>query len=451
MYFAPFLKVWVKVEGVDIDISEAVASLKYKRDLEKENEISFQVEQSYIQKLSETILRRGQTLTFQFGFKGGSSSKLQRARIVEIKRKYSNTKVSLTVKGRDLGSVMKKSFTNKVWKNVTTSDIAREIAANYNLEFVGENTEYTWDNYPQTQKDDYSFLQEIVEKDNSGNLYVYIDNGRLVLENRGLNKASALTFQYGQGDRVLSFDVSEQEKTAGMNGAAGSTFTGFDPDAKEKIEAKAGENGEKEDVSLGQFAHRFSANGEFLGTTGEQVGKVVSGVSSTVSSLGNGQGLTKSVGELTKGTNGDPNSETKEFGSKTITNLKQPNELVSAANNGIKSGKLKITVGKLKIMGEPNIELNNVVTMRGLLPVDNGNYLVKSITHDVSSSGFFTNLEMNKNAASRPNSATQIANLDPKTVNETVGAEAIEAVEEVFVFDANGNRVDPAKREYKVE
>lgn len=449
-YFAPFIKVWVVIDGADIDISETVANLKYKRDIEKENQVTLSIEQKYIEKLTDSILRRGQTLKFQYGFKGGTKSTVHQARIVELKYKYSR-KITLDVTARDLGTVMKKSYSNKIWTDVTTSDICRQIAATYNLEFVGDDTEYVWQNYPQSQKDDYAFLMEIVEKDSSGNYYIYVDSGKLILERRGLDQPSALTFQYGDGTRIISFSVSEQEKTPSMQGGAGTTVTGFDPNNKEKVEATAGDDNEKEGVDLGKFAYEYSANGELLSRPEEIPGKIVSGVSGLVSGNNSGTGEDGVWATIIRGTDEDPTFLEQALGVKKVTNLKSEEEIVNEANYGKKSGKLKITKGTLKIQGEPGIKLNSVVTLRGLLNVHNGNYLVKSVTDDVSTGGFITEIVMNKNAGGQANKVTQIPNNDPGTVNTTVGPEIIESVEEIFVFDANGNRLSNPKTDYTVK
>ena len=426
--YAPFIKMWAVVDGVNVDISETVSNLKYKKAIEKENEISFSVERSYVEKLSNGILRRGQTLIFQFGFKGGKQSPLQKARVVEIKRKYA-ANVSFTVRARDLGNAMKKSYSDKIWDGLTTSEICKVIAPRYGLEFFGEDTNYVWSSYPQGQKDDYSFLQELVAKEQDGNYNIYVDSGKLVLEKRGLDRASFLTFEYGKGNRVISFEAIEEEKTASAGGVANANLAGFDPNNKETIEATANKDTEATNVDLGQYGNTYSANGELLSTELNVAERFV-------------------VDRLF-GSSDQAQDETT-FGTKEITPLETKEEVVNKANTNYKAAKLKLKKGKLKIMGEPDIKLNSVVTIRGVLAQDEGNYLVQEISHDLAPSGGFTTvLSMLKNGRSVATSAAEVAATDPTKVNVTVGPEAVEAVTEVFRFDAEGNRLTDPKTPYQ--
>ena len=426
--YAPFIKVWAVVDGTNVDISDAVSNLTYKKSIEKENEISFSVERSYIERLSDSILRRGLTILFQFGFKGGKQSPLQKARVVELKRRYA-ANVSFMVKARDLGNAMKKSYSDKVWSGLTTSQICQQIAPRYGLEFFGEDTDFVWESYPQGQKDDYSFLQELVAKEQDGNYNIYVDSGKLILEKRGMDRASFLTFEYGKGNRVISFEAIEEEKSNSVAPLAGSNLVGFDPNNKESLEATANKDTEVTNVDLGQYGNTYSADGELLSAQINVAERFV---------------LDRLFGSS------DQAREETSFGSKEITPLQGKEEVVNKANTNYKSAKLKVKKGKLKIMGEPELKLNSVVTIRGVLAQDEGNYLIDGITHTIAPSGGFTTVvNMLKNGRSVATSAAEVAATDPTKVNATVGPESVEAVTEVFRFDAEGNRLTDPKTPYQ--
>jgi len=421
--YAPFKSFFVTIDGNKVDISDFVSKMSYKREVEKENELKFTIEQSYIQ-LAATALKRGMTVEFQYGFKAGLKSVVHQARIVEIARSYNGTKVSMEVTARDVSSVIKKSFSDKVWSSVTTTDICKEIAVKYGLEFKGENSTYIWNNYPQSQKDDWAFLMEIVQQDESGNFSLYVDDGFLILERIGSDQASDLTFDFAKDSKIIKFAISEQEKKDSAIGSAGTSIVGFDPNEKQVVEKTASKGTLSENIDLGgKFGYEFSAGGEFNRKINE-----------------NGGGfLSKALG-------------ISGVGSKVISGNPNADELSNEANSLTKTSQYEGIKGTLTINGTPSLRLNTVVTITGL-PVsdDNGNFLIKCITDDVSTGGFITTLEMKKNATVSPNSSNDTANDDKSTVNTTVGGVVAETKKEIYAFDANGNRVLNKKTEFKVK
>lgn len=423
LYRAPFKKVWLEIDGETLDISDTVASLIYSREVEKENEVTFQVEQKYIQRLTDTEVREGLTLKFQYGFKGGVKSKVHRARIVEISYRYTR-KISMTVKARDLGTVMKKTASNKIWSGVTTSDICRQIANRYGLTFQGDETTKVWDNYPQSQKDDYAFLQEIVTMEQAGNYEVFVSDGVLFLERRGLDKASALSFEYLDGDGpVISFDYRIQEKMKATAASGSSIFSIFDEDEKDAQNEESNAENEEDGIGLGQFKYIFSADGEVKDEP-------------------------------------DPNTPEEgtfdnivDTGERVVSALGDPEEAKARANNVKKGFTLKVQTATLKVQGEPGLDINSIVTVRGVLKQHEGNYLVKGIRDEVNTSGFLSTLKLEKNASRRANKGSANAETDPTKVNDTPGedtaGDGLETKKDIFIFDADGNLKSAPTKEYK--
>lgn len=420
-YSAPYKKVWIEQpNGEQIDLSDYITSLKYSRDIEKENELSFSIEQAYIQKLTDSWpILRGGIIFVQFGYRGGERSSVFRCRVVEITRKYS-TKVQMSVKCRDEGSVLKKSASGRVWKQVTTSDICKQIAAFYGLVFVGDDTTFVFQSFPQSQKDDWQFLQEVAKKDESGNYIVYIDSGKLYLERRGLDKPSDLSFIYGQGNRIISFETSVQEKTGGTASAASTEIAGFDPDKKEELKSEVKPGTEKDNIDLGDYKWVYSANGE------EQ-------------SRPQGDGLLAGV------------LKEHRMGKKIVSPQTSGTEIQNEANFTKKQATLKQIIGTLKIVGEPTLVLNSIITIQGVLKEDEGNYLITAIEDDVSTGGYITTVKLLKNGGAKPTSTQkQVSNTAlGEKVNNAKGWLTNNTKERVFVFDANGDKLNNPKTEYK--
>lgn len=422
---AILLKVWVELTGEQstalgssqiVDISEAISNLKYSRDVEKENNVRFTVEQRWIEPLRSSFMRKGQTIMFQYGYLGGKKSKVHKARITQITRRYA-TKQTLIIAGRDLGTIMKKTSSNKVWSGKTTYQIAQEVAERYGLEFQGIPTTKVWDSYPQAQKDDYSFLQELVAQDEDGNLLLYIDDGVMYLKRRATDTPSFLTFEYGKGDKIIGFDVREVESMKTTGAASSTTIAGFDPDKKEPVVSKADNNNEGANVALGQIKNVFSADGEFKEERGTE------GFFDSVVSTG----------------------ET------IVSSLSNPNDVQDKARAIKKQWTFTQKEGILKIWGEPTVDINQVVTMSGVDKEDEGNYLIKQIDDDVTSTTYTTMLQMLKNASRKPSttSPNEVAETDAVQVNESVGALESQQTKLLVRFDADGNRLPDKLTQYK--
>lgn len=440
MYTAVFKRVWIESDGDFIDISEQIGNIKYVRDTEKDDEVVFTIEQPYISNLSNNVIRRGQTIRFQYGLKGGEKSPVHKARIVDIGRKYART-ISMTVKARDLGTIMKASTSVKIWNDKTLSEICKEIASRYKLEFVGDVTTQKYNNYPQSQKDDLSFLRELAMRESDGNYEVFVTDNRLTLERRGMNKRSELTFEYGRDERVISFSVKNKESTNKASKANRSAFVGFDPVEGKMIgEATTNEN-EANNVNLGEIEFTLSASGELI---------------ENEVNIGGGDADFKALGAALIGLSDDTKETIDEiyggsgipkFGESVVTPYESPAEIKSLSNSTKKKSSLKTTTAELKVIGQPNMKLNSVITMAGVEKVDLGNYLIRTITDVVASSGFTTSMGLEKNAGKKRNKVTDTTNVEK--ANTTTGAKSTSSTTSLPVFNENGQLVENSTSAYK--
>jgi len=111
--------------------------------------------------------------------------------------------VRITLKAYDAGSKMKGRGSQKIWKNKTYSQIAREIAGKYHLKAVVSDTNDLVECEPQGNKSDFGFLDYLAEKIG---FKFNIQNSELHFYKQDLNKKPKLVLTYqGQGGLLISF------------------------------------------------------------------------------------------------------------------------------------------------------------------------------------------------------------------------------------------------------
>lgn len=418
---AIFTKVWVETNDGLLDISDTISSINYSRAIDKENAVSFKVEQKYTQALTDVFIRKGQTIQFQYGYLSGKKSLVRKARVTGIDYDYSSN-ITMSIKARDLSTVVKKTSSNQVWRNKTTSTIAKEIASRYGLEFEGIETTKIWDYYPQAQKDDYSFLMELVAQDDDGNLQVWVDDDKLYLKRYGTNTASKLTFKYKSDDRILNFKPSLKESQTSTSAASSSTFVGFDPNTNETLVEEANKDTEEKNIQTGEFDFLFSGAGELKNTPEEKkdtegfFGKVI------------------------------------DLGKVVVSGLGDRDALKNKAQSKKKSSTYFQNIAKLKIIGEPTLELNQVITMSGeVLKIHSGTWLIKEIQDTLTAAGeYTTSLDLVKNATRKQttNNPNEEKQTNSTKVNNTVGKSENETKKTILVFDGDGTKITDATTQF---
>lgn len=388
----PFYKILLQKDE-KLDFTNTVKSIAFERALEKDDVLTFKIHASHARDFEQYNMNRGDSVELQFGILQGLQSKFFTLRVTDIQYRYGE-QIEITVKALDKGTVMKKTSTTKVWKDMTTRMIVKEIALKYGLEWIVDYDGRLWESLPQGGMSDFEFLQQLALKESEGNYICFISNGVLYFVKRGVDKESNFSFIYGDpASGMLSFAPAEKEST-------------LSPAAIKPTKAQAdGEGTEIEEgnnTTLGNFRYDYNAN-----TLGQDVelGKVVA----------------------------------------------EPGTDETNADNRLKSVRKKNTLegmkAVLKVLMRSDLEPNSVITVGGVFERHVGNYLVTEVKHVIDQSGGITTCELKKNGQ-------QVAVHDGQAVAENTNNEAgADVVEEetvsVFVYDVNGETVvDQSKEKY---
>lgn len=447
-----YINIWIEIKGKQYDLTGRVPSLSYDRDIEKENLLNFTVTQSF-KEAEDDPIEEGQTVFFEYGYKGGKQSPLHRARITDVGYKYA-TNLTLTVKARDMGVVLKKSASVQVWNDVTTSEIARTIADRYSMAYRIENTTHKWDSLPQAQKDDWAFLQYVVGMERGGDYICYSDNDVLILEKRGLLTKSKTLFTFRDPNGgVVSVDFKTETSQGSASAGAKATRIGYNMDTGKPIKKSIVGAWQKSQ----QRAAEERANAKKTPTITGGIGTAkfddeTTGDADMTDGFGyvysaNGEGLKQpktggGFGQTSFDSETEEDSPVVDIAETTITPEDDEEEIKSTAATSNKSKTLKRQMVTLEIEGDPEQQLNTIITIAGVLKKHEGNYLIKAIQDKpVIGSGYKTVITAQKNSRKKPYQTGQIKIVN-KNVNTSVGENSSSTVEKatkkVFVFDVNG-------------
>lgn len=393
---SPFYKAFLSPQGQD-EITQFIERFKFDDTSEKDSMVEFTTRLKGMELLENGKLVRGRVIYFQFGYIGGKMSEVHKARITDIDSKYNESGLTVTVRALDMGNAMRKVADKKVWQSKTTTQIAKDIAAKYGLEYEGDETSKTWDFIPQAGMSDFALLQSLIEKEAGGDYVCYVRSGKLHLEKRKTDSDSALTLTWGSGDTLISFEPKERESTGNALGTTSVDST--DPTSKAAREAKKDPATADGVTALGDKIYKYS------GETGELVGISTPAPVKTVPM---------------------PSDDA--------------DEVTNRANRSAKKAGLGQLEGTLRLEGNPALRPNQVITINGVARRHIGNWLIKAVVHDISGSGFTTTAEMVKNGS-------KTSGQKAAKKNETIGPDKAKTTQPIAtkVYDQNGEQVtDPA-------
>ena len=359
---SPFFKVTLEGDS-PVDITDRVERFVYEDAIEEDNYLGLTIKSNFSAELTDdNELDAGRKISFMFGYIGLERSETHKAKITDILPKY-NERVTLTVKCLDLGTTIKKVGDNKIWENVTSSDIAKTIADKYGLTLVVDKTTKKWDNLPQGNRSDLGFLHYLAKRE-AGNYTVFIRNENLYFVKRAINVSSRRTFEYNNGDGVVtSFEPAIKESSASPSSSSVKMAIS-DPTKASKAS----------DIANVSVDHK---NEEKTGTTGAFKGVY--------------DAFSNKLGTTTESTTP----------SKVLVDpTKDKTEATNLANSLKKSTGLKEITAKLTIEGDPTLVPNEVITMKNVAKKFSGNWYVIKVTHEISTGGYKTILELNRNGLS---------------------------------------------------
>lgn len=403
---SPFYKVYLD-ENEKRDISEFVEGLKYEDCTKKDSMLEFTIKSDYtLEFADDDDLVIGQIVLFQFGLLGedGDVSEIQRCKIQDIEVKYAS-RVTVTVRAFDNGVDMKRNSSNKVWKNLTSSQIVSAIAQSYGMKTQIEATTLVRKSISQGHKTDSEFIHSLAKKESNGNYIFYVRNNTVYFVKRGLNQKSVKTFNYGYDNEVVSFFPKWRESTQ-EKGTQKTTAIGFDPLKKQSLTSSASDTNQKQDVKTGNYS--------LFNSVADKVGSIVKSDSVT------GQNSTK--------------------GTVIVTPTPDKAILDNMVNANQKDATLRVLTADLVTDGDPLAKPDTVITMKGVAQRHGGNWYIEKVTHSLQGSAYTNTSEMVKNAVQKPGKKnadkTKVAE-----VNKSTGPNDAKKTKTLTVFDANGKSV----------
>lgn len=398
----------IVIRDTDEDISGDVTDLSHELATDVDNLLTLTFKNKDIHYFDRKNIIEGTILIFQYGYIGGSLSPKYLARVVDITNQYMDhiqTKLIAT----DLGILLKKNESKKVYEGKTVSEVVQEIADLNGLVAVVDPTEVVHDFLPQGGKTDYEFLKYLSTIETDGSYRFYLKDNTIVFTKRDLDKTSIRTFTYGSPDNeIKSFRPSSYETR--KTGASRNTVVDYvDPVTGEVIHESVSNTNSKDDTKLGDYVIHFNENGE-----------EISRIPSKTQEL---QEDENRVGQF----------------------LNQPvisdTEAQNLANKEKKDSALEDYTAELILEGNPSYVEDEIITLANVSKKDLGNWYVKRAMHSISSGGGYeTRLALLRNA-SRKSSNTDDTKQD--NVNNTSGNEAgnIKRKIKVKLFDENSNLV----------
>lgn len=424
---APFYKVILVNKDKDRDISDIVENLAVDDTIEKDSMIEFNVKSDYAFDMADDPdLVAGKSIKVQFGFSGGLMSEVHEGRISDIEVTYAE-RIKLKIRAFDKGVSLKRIPSQKIWSNVTSSDIAKEIAGKYGLATDVQDTTHKWKSYAQGNKSDFDFLKELALKEDG--FVFYVTSNSLRFEKRDFSKASVREFKYGDSEMIEFTPRLRESQQSGASNAA----KGVAVNPMTKTTTKSG--AKKDESVLGDFNLDMNihmdltdAGEKSLKESNKKVTNTNRGRATTPTDKSvkkeNGKSLIDMIGEFFPMPGGG--------GAEDITK-----NLNGITGNKSKNAGLKVLEAGLKVEGNPTIKLNEVITISNVAKRYQGNWHITKINNSISAgSAYFTSITLSKNGTSK-----STKNKGGKTtgkVNKTTGKKTVEATKEVeiVVLDA---------------
>lgn len=414
----PIVKVFVKDSGRDI--SDFVESVRFEQALEVDNYAEFDMRAGANYSIvDDDDLVSGTILRFQFGYLGQEMSPLHELRVTDIDTEY-GARVKFKVKCLDLGNVMRKVSEQTIWKQLTSSQIAEQIAAKYGLTPQIQSTTYVWQVLPQGNRDDFELLTYLAQKESNGDFVFHIQNNLLIFEKKDFSKASTVKYTYGTN--ILSFKPKLRE--AKQSGAANNVdVLSVDALSKQKIKLSNTDTS----TLLGDNPMKL-----IMGDTPTKADKDLAKTTNKGTAYDwDGNPLKKGASE-----------NTPVVPKKTVFSASSDRgEMQNLANSTFKRNNEKILEGTLSIEGNPLLKLSDIITIANVALRHSGNWKIEKISHSIGSSAYTTTVTLSKNGT------TKAANKDEPTtpstgttVNKTEGKGTGDTKKTVKYYDWNGDK-----------
>jgi phage protein D len=371
----PFYK--VIVERNKRDISDLITKFAFEDCVDKDDLLVLSIFDTRKEVLDDKDFTEGTELSFQFGYVGGAVSPKYTMRITDVEPNYGK-QIDLTIKATDMGIVMKKSESNRVWENVKASDVAKEIAAKYGLTPVIEPTTKVHKSLPQGNKTDFDFLKDLCNLEDNGSFRFFIKNKELHFNKINLKKASykTYTYNYGEGNVIVFKPKSNESKKSGAS--RNLDVLTIDPKAGDLMSAKVDNKTSKDDTRLGSGPNYINANIDVY----------------------------KKPSEVQKANADDTTS-----GKNVVVPGGDQSEIENIGNKTKKSAAMNDMEGELQIEGDPNLLADEIITIANVATRHSGNWFTNRIIHQISPRNpYQCRVELKKNGVANSNEKSKDTN-----------------------------------------
>lgn len=357
------------VDGSKHDISNMIANFEHFISIPETDltTITLDTYKWWEEEEEYAFLRRGNVITYQYGYTAGDTSPEYVGRIVWVNTSYSSSDGCKEVlRISPTGISTKFGGSNKVWKDKTASQIAREIAARHRLYADVDDTNRVYKNLPQGNRSDIEFLRYLARREHP-NMNVYLTSSGIMFKRIGTYKKSKYLFDLSDPNHsVISLTFDWQEVTQDKNWIASYTKDGAVDTEKLVSDVEA----------LAPKVVQFDKEGNALQVIAPEIVTEGTVEQQIVGTVGNAIASTKPI----------------------IENFKNVWEGSSLAKNLKTEQKIQELTANLTVVGYPSYMKDDLLTIKGVKSRLEGNYWIQSVTHTINvQSGFTTEFDLNRN------------------------------------------------------
>jgi phage protein D len=405
-------------QGKITEITEYIDSFTFEDCLKEDDLVKFSLMTDDTKLVDADWLKVGYEIRFKFGYLDGLQSAERRAIITDITAAFGQM-ITVDVISLDKGFAIKKTQSSKIWRKQTASQIAETIAEYYNLKAVTDKTDFVYNSIPQGNHTDFEFLKYLATQEKNGQFHFFIKDNELHFTKINLLKEAARLYTYKNPDSgILSLRFHYQETHQDKGQSLQTTARQFNPLTGEYKEVNANIFTAKDGQSLGDFATSLLKDVE---------SKIDSRGATTIKKQSNNEQKKSNTGEFV-----------------LVPPTMDTSRVQNLVMNQHKTAKNKEISCSLTLEGDPTLKADEIITVANVGEKFGGNYHIIKVTHKISSSGFISTLEMQKNASKKPIHAGAVkisANQDTK-INTSKGKTSAPAnVREIKKYDANSNEV----------
>lgn len=365
------------------DITHLIEKLKFEHTTEKDNSLEITIKRDHAQATAddEDIVANA-IVTYQYGFSHGQMSPVQAIPISDIDVMYRD-RVTMIVRCLDEGNGMKKNGPQIIWTGKNAAAIAREIAKVHGLkaDVVDGKDLRKITEEAQGGRSDFEFLQYLAAQE-AGYIF-FVDSKGLHFKKRGTTNVSSIQYRYGDG-RLQEF-CPKFRKSGQSPTSQEAPVTTVDPMTKQEIVVS-----DSTGTKLGK--NRYDLNANYVGRSEQAPGKNV------------------------------------------VTPPKDP-QAAGAASNALTSlSNLNVLEADFKVWGNPLLFADMVITVGNVAKKYAGNWYVKRVVQEISTSGFITSGTVAKDGTLAPIVPGSGTNPD---VNKTDGPKEQEHKKTVKRYNEN--------------